>query len=94
MDGILIAIVIGLLLVGSGIYAIVTGKIPQGVFGDKGYKTEGTGARIIGVLLLIPIPLFFWNFMIGFVSILAVLFAVYYVNKAVRKPIDQPNQET
>ena len=89
MHDAIIAIVIGLLLVGSGIYAIVTGKIPQGVFGgDKSFKTEGAGARIIGVLLLVPIPLFFWNFFIGFASILVVLFAVYYVNKAVRKPIE------
>lgn len=88
MEGIVIAIIIGLMLVGSGIYAIVTGKIPQAVFGNKQYKTEGTGARIIGVLLLLPVVLLFWNFGIGFVSILVVLFAVYFINKAVRQPIE------
>ena len=87
MEGVLVAIVIGLLLVGSGIYAIVKGRIPEGVFGDKGYKTEGNGARIIGAVLLIPVPLMLWNFGIGFVSIVVVLFAVYFINKAVRQPV-------
>jgi hypothetical protein len=84
----LIAIVIGLLLVGNGIYAIVKGKIPQMVFGDKGYKTEETGARVIGAILLIPIPLMIWDSIIGFVSIVMVLFTVYFINKAVRQPIE------
>lgn len=86
--GVFIAIIIGLLLVGSAIYAIFKGKIPQAVFGDKGYKTEGGGARLIGVILLIPVPLMIWNFFIGFVSIVVVLFVVYFINKAVRQPIE------
>ena len=82
------SIILGLLLVGSAIYAIFTGKIPQMVFGDKGYKTEGIGARVIGAILLIPVVLMIWNFLIGFVSIVVVLFVVYYINKAVRQPIE------
>jgi len=92
MDGVFIAVIIGLLLVGSGIYAIVKGKIPQGVFGDKGYKTEGAGARVIGAILMIPVLLMIWDFVIGFVSIVVVLFVVYFINKAVRQPIEKPNQ--
>lgn len=88
MDGVFIAVIIGLLLVGSGIYAIVKGKIPQGVFGDKGYKTEGAGARVIGAILLIPVPLMIWNFAVGFLSIVVVLFVVYFINKTVRQPIE------
>ncbi len=87
MFGVFIAIIMGLLLVGSGIYAIFKGKIPQMVFGDKGYKTEGAGARVIGAILLIPVPLMIWNFFIGFVSIVVVLFVVYFINKTVRQPI-------
>jgi hypothetical protein len=83
-----LAIVIGLLLVGSGVYALVKGVIPGMVFGDKRYKTEGVGARVIGALLIVPAPLLIWDFGIGFVSILVVLFAVYFVNKAVRKPVE------
>jgi hypothetical protein len=82
-----IALIIGLLLVGSALYAIVKGEIPQMMFGDKGYKTEGIGARVIGAVLLIPIPLMFWSFGIGFISIVVVLFAAYFINEAVRQPV-------
>jgi hypothetical protein len=82
------AIGIGLVLVGCGVYALIKGVIPGMVFGDKGYKTEGVGARVIGALLLAPVPLLIWNFGIGLVSIVVVLFAVYFVNKAVRQPVE------
>lgn len=88
MRDIFFIIVIGLLLVGSGAYALIKGVIPGMVFGDKRYKTEGAGARVIGALLLVPVPLLVWNFGIGFVSIVAVLFAAYFINKAVRKPVE------
>ncbi|MEM7347862.1 MAG: hypothetical protein AAF485_26815 [Chloroflexota bacterium] len=88
IEALVVSIGLGLLLVGSGIYAIINAEIPGMVFGDKGYKTEGTGARVIGALLLVPpVLMFFLNFFIGFLSIVVVLFAVYFINKAVRKPV-------
>ena len=80
-------VVIGLLLVGGGVYALVKGEIPSYLFGDKGNKTEVAGARVIGVLLLMPVVLSLWSVGLGLLSILVVLFAVYFVNKATRKPI-------
>lgn len=39
----------------AGIWALATGKVPGVVFGKK-YRIEGIGARLIGLILILPIP--------------------------------------
>ncbi|MBA3534679.1 MAG: hypothetical protein H0T73_22395 [Ardenticatenales bacterium] len=56
------------LLLLCGLYAIATGKLPQAVFGKK-YRTEGLGERLIGLMLVVPMPT---AFIVG--EILAVLY--------------------
>jgi hypothetical protein len=51
----LLAIEVILLI--SGIWALVTGKLPSFLFGGPKYKLEGRGVRLLGVVLLLPIPI-------------------------------------
>ena len=51
-------LIFGILLLVCGLWAIVTGKLPAIVFGKK-YQLEGPWARLIGVLLALPLPVSF-----------------------------------
>lgn len=94
--------IVEIIMLGSGIWALVTGKLPSFVFGKK-YRIEGVGARIIGVILMTPLPLtLIVSFMLGvFMGEDAVPFAVgfelfmlficflaaFLISRKVRQPI-------
>jgi len=46
----------GILLI-AGVWAIIRGRIPSLVIGGTEYTAEGSGARSIGLLLVLPLPL-------------------------------------
>jgi hypothetical protein len=60
-------LIIELAFFGFGIYAIITGKMPSFLFGGGKYKAEGTTVRLLGLLLLTPLPV---AFLIGMVIVL------------------------
>jgi hypothetical protein len=47
---------IEIILAIAGIYTLVSGRVPDMLVGGKGYELIGNRARIIGALLLLPIP--------------------------------------
>ncbi len=55
-----------IVLIISGIWALATGKVPSLVFGKK-YRIEGLGARLIGLILILPMP---FAFVAGIVLVL------------------------
>jgi hypothetical protein len=59
--------IIEIILFVCGLLAVITGKVPSVVFGGK-QRIEGNGARIVGAILLTPLPI---AFAIGFVLALA-----------------------
>jgi hypothetical protein len=59
-------IIQGVMLV-SGLWAAVTGKLPAIVLGTK-YSIEGPAARIVGIILALPLPL---TFMLGLIVAIA-----------------------
>ena len=48
--------IIEIILLICGVAALITGRLPQLVFGKK-YRVEGPGARVIGAILVAPFPL-------------------------------------
>jgi hypothetical protein len=50
--------IIELVMFFSGLWAVISGKLPSIVLGTK-YSIEGTAARIIGILLILPLPIAF-----------------------------------
>jgi hypothetical protein len=46
----------------AGAWALVTGRLPSWLLGGPGYVIEGAGARILGAILVLPLPL---NFGLG-----------------------------
>ena len=58
-----------LILAIAGVYMLIAGKVPNWVLGKKGYEIVGTNARIIGLVLVLPLP---FSFGVGLV--LGVLF--------------------
>lgn len=54
----MILIIIEVVLFFSGLWALVTGKLPAIVLGTK-YSIEGMGARIVGLLITLPLPVAF-----------------------------------
>ena len=43
----------------SGLWAIFTGKLPSTLFSSAKYEIEGTAVRLLGVLLVLPLPVAF-----------------------------------
>lgn len=43
----------------AGLWAIATGKLPAFLFGGGHYTAEGTAVRLLGILLILPLPLAF-----------------------------------
>jgi hypothetical protein len=43
----------------GGLYAVIAGKIPSSFYGGKGFVIESTPARLIGLLMMTPVPLSF-----------------------------------
>mgnify|MGYP000082405426 CR=1 FL=1 len=58
-----------LILAIAGVYMLIAGKVPNWVLGKKGCEIVGTNARIIGLVLVLPLP---FSFGVGLV--LGVLF--------------------
>ncbi|MCL4303735.1 MAG: hypothetical protein KJ077_49070 [Anaerolineae bacterium] len=54
----MILIIIEVVLFFSGLWTLVTGKLPAIVLGTK-YSIEGMGARIVGLLIALPLPVAF-----------------------------------
>jgi hypothetical protein len=52
-------LIIEILMLIAGVWAIATGKIPSILFGGAKYKLEGRGVRLLGLILVLPIPLSF-----------------------------------
>ena len=50
-------LLVELLMLICGIWAIATGKLPRLLFGGSQYTAEGRKVRLLGVLLVLPIPL-------------------------------------
>ena len=40
----------------AGVWILITGKVPGWIVGKKGFEIEGVKARLIGVILALPIP--------------------------------------
>jgi hypothetical protein len=55
--------IIEIILFVCGMWGLIMGKLPSIVFG-KNYRIEGTGARVIGAILILPITL---AFIVGFI---------------------------
>jgi hypothetical protein len=54
----MILLIIEVVMFFSGLWALATGKLPAIVLGTK-YSIEGMGARIVGGLLALPLPVAF-----------------------------------
>ena len=52
-------IVIEMVMLLAGVWALVTAKIPSWVLGGKKYEVEGRGARLAGLFLILPLPMAF-----------------------------------
>jgi len=52
-------LVLEILFLLSGVWAIFTGKLPAFLFGGDKYQIEGIAIRILGVVLLLPLPVAF-----------------------------------
>lgn len=59
----MLLLILEIVMFGTGLYALFTGKLPQVISGKK-YRVEGTAARIIGAICAAPLPL---AFMVGLV---------------------------
>jgi hypothetical protein len=61
-------LVIEVLMLIAGIWAIATVKIPSILFGGAKYKIEGKGVRLLGLILVLPIPVSFITiFLLAFI---------------------------
>jgi len=49
-------LVIEILMLIAGIWAIVAGKLPPSLFGGAKWKFEGWGVRLLGLILVLPLP--------------------------------------
>jgi len=49
-------LVIEIIMLIAGLWAVATGKLPSLLFGGPRYKLEGRGVRLLGVVLVLPIP--------------------------------------
>lgn len=63
----MILLIIEVMLFFAGLWTVVTGKLPAIVLGTK-YSIEGIGARLVGLLIALPLPV---AFMAGIVLTLA-----------------------
>lgn len=52
-------LIVEIIFIVTGIWAIATAKLPAFLFGGGQYKAEGAGVRGVGLLLLTPLPLTF-----------------------------------
>ncbi len=41
----------------AGIWILLVGKVPGWIVGEKGYEITGNKARLVGLILLLPIPI-------------------------------------
>ena len=94
---------LAILITICGLWALITGKVPSALFGGKDYRIEGTGARIVGGILVLHFPLsMVGGFLLGLfmgqrgveyalildVVILVVVFiTALIVSRMVRKPV-------
>lgn len=52
-------LILEILFLISGVWAVFTGKLPAFLFGGDKYQIEGIAIRVLGVVLLLPMPLAF-----------------------------------
>lgn len=52
-------LLIELLMLVAGLWGLLTGRFPQLLLGGGKYQIEGTNARLLGLLLISPLPLSF-----------------------------------
>jgi hypothetical protein len=93
---------LSIILTCCGLWALVTGKVPSALVGKK-HRIEGVGARVIGAILLLPMPLGFVSGLvlgalmsddglgyataIELLAFVLTLVAVLIISRVVRKPI-------
>lgn len=49
-------LIVEILMLVAGIWAIVAGKLPPFLFGGAKYRLEGWGVRLLGLILVLPLP--------------------------------------
>ena len=49
-------LIIELIMLLGGIYVLIIGKVPSILIGGGNYKLEGTNARLVGLVLILPVP--------------------------------------
>jgi hypothetical protein len=55
-----IMVIIEMIMLGAGVYALVNGKLPKFVYGKKiDFQLDAKASRLIGAVLIAPIPLSF-----------------------------------
>jgi hypothetical protein len=95
--------IIEIILFICGIIGLITGKLPSFVFGKK-YRIEGSGARLISVLLVLPLPVSFCvglvasllmgDQVLGFITVFEIVVLVVcfvaaaMISRRVRQPAD------
>ena len=52
-------LIVEIIMLVAGVWALVTGKLPSLLFGGPQYTLEGRGVRLLGLILMLPIPLIF-----------------------------------
>lgn len=94
-------LIVELLFLGAGIFAAIAGKLPEWFVG-KGYYAEGATVRVLGGLMILPLPtafcagfvlaiidtnLVYIASIIEIVMILAVAITVVIALRKIRKPV-------
>ena len=85
-----------ILMLITGVWAIATGKIPSLLFGGPQYKLEGRSARLLGVLLLLPILITFVGssfledvFGLELITVLGFGIAAIVISRLIRQPREE-----
>lgn len=100
-------LIVELVMLIAGIWAIVAGKLPSFLFGGPKYRFEGRGVRWLGLILLLPLPMAFvggvvlallfgdqssdYALLLELVIVLAAAIAVLIVSRFVRQPATTPS---
>jgi hypothetical protein len=95
-------LIIEILMLIAGIWAIAAGKLPSWLFGGARYKLEGQGVRLLGLILVLPLPAAFlagvllaligdqatgYAAAVELVIVLACGIAAVVVSQSVRQPV-------
>lgn len=102
-------LIIEILMLVAGIMAISTGKIPPLLFGGPKYQFDERGVRLLGAILILPLPLAFMSgvflalvigeqassyaLILELVILLAAGVAAIILSRFIRKPVDSTADE-